>query len=581
MKILSVIPLLLFLTSTAFAALNLAPPEVLLEKAKQTRIDLRDVIFDIDKNIIEFTDLETIDGYVRILPELQRLSDEFKLDDIYPKAVIRIGESIFSASIKWLDVRTVETEQILRFAQYANLDLAFRYVDSIIDVLAKERNQDKLMHGAVVLEALNQLFLKTLPNQPSLEGSLKAGLSDIANTQLGKPELTEQQTLFWIGKISTTLGVKNYLEMIGNKIIGIKNNTHQSEAHLYVSRLILLRQRLDFLSNELPFYLINNVSDSLSDLIQRMMLAEIVFENNELEKMLFHMTPNHVRSLSTMIISRNAEISQVYGDEYIRIMQVILTYLQTHGFDYEAKEFGLYMDRSISPLMIQRFSGEGHFKLKDHLGKNWIFSIVKVRKNMHYAAIGTEDRALFKCFFYVSYDFKNKKFIAYERGPDLDGASNQIVSFRLGADGSIKFEDLYSLRDVKTLTGKKSSLIPVYNDGLEDTSTMSGRYRGSIKIKEGSTSKAELIVSVINGFVLGRLNLAQDGMVYVSFDYSVGSEIATGRTIHLTTGKLPSNTWSHLRLGYYGDKVRGVMIQGGRGTISEEFELTRVPEEGE
>lgn len=580
MKFLSLIPIFLLAASTAFAELHLAEPEALLTQARKGRIELRDVIFDIEKNIPEFTELDQIDRYVFILPELQHLSDEFRLDDLYPKAVKKLGEGIFSASIKWLDVRTLPSEQIVRFAQYANFDLAFRYAEAIEDILHKERDQVKLMKGAGTIEDLEVLFLKTLPDQPGLQASLRNILSDLANKFLSRSGLTEEQTLFWISKISTTHGVMTYLDVIGNKITTIKRDG-QVEAHLYVKRLLELQERMNKLETEIPGYLTSNVSDKFSELIQRMILHEIVFEPNEFEQILSVMTPNSVRQLSGSIMARDAEITLAYGDEYIRLMQILLNHLQIQGFDFEAKEFGLYMQRSIAPIMIKRYSAEGHFHLKDHTGKPWIFSIVQVRRNMHYAALGTEDRVIFKSFYYVSYDFKNKKFVAFERGPDLDGNGNQVVSFRIATDGSIKFEDLYSLRDIKTLTGHKVSLMPLYNDGLEDTSTITGRYKGSIKIKDGSTSKAELIISVLNGFVMGRLNLSKDGMVYASLDYSVGSEIVTGRTVHLTTGKLASGTWSHLRLGYYGDKVRGVMIQGGRGTISEEFELTRVPEEGE
>ncbi len=579
MKFFALIPLFLLAATNAFAALNLAEPEELLEKARQSRIDLRDVIFDIDKNIIEFTELEHIEKYVLILPELQKLSDQFKLDDMYPKAVHRLGESIFSASIKWLDVRSIASERILEFAQYANFDLAFRYADSIADVLNKERDQVKLMRGANTVEAIRDLFVVTLPDQPTLEANMRNILSDQANIHLSKPGLTEEQTLFWVGKISSAHGVTTYLEVIDNSIVILKRGMND-EAHHFVECLVQLKERMSTLADEIPGYLITNVSEKLSELVQRMIIFEITFKANEFEKILTIMTPNSVRSLANSIMSRNMVISQAYGDEYIRLSQIILTSLQTYGYDFEAKEFGLYMQRSISPIMIARFSAEGHFNMKDDKGKNWIFSIVQVRRNMYYAALGDEDRVIFKSFFHVTYDFRNKKFLAFERGTDGDTQPNQVVSFVVNPDGTIKFEDLYSLRDVKTLKGRKSSLMPLYNDSNPDTAGISGRYKGHIKIKGGSTSKAEIIISVMNGFVLGRLNLAHEGMVYASIDYSVGSEIVSDRTIHLTTGKLESGTWSHLRLGYYGDKVRGVMIQGGRGTISEEFELTRVIEEG-
>lgn len=580
MRFLSLIPVFVLAATNAFAALNLAEPKALVEKASQSRIDLRDVVFDIDKNIIEFTELEHIERYVLILPELQRLSDEFKLDDMYPKAVHRLGEAMFSASIKWLDVRYVSSDRIEAFAKYANFDLAFRFADSIEDVLNKERDQVKLMRGAVTIEAIHQLFIVTLPDQPGLEAHMRNILSNQANKHLSKPgALTEEQTLFWISKISSTHGVTTYLEVIGDSIVSIKRGM-DTEAHHYVARFIQLTERMAILSDEIPGFLLTNVSERLSELVQRMIINEIAFLPNEFEKVLTIMTPNSTRSLANSLMSRDMVVSQVYGDEYIRVMQLILAQLQTYGYDFEAKEFGLYMQRSISPIMVARFSAEGHFNMKDDKGKNWIFSIVQVRRNMYYAALGDEDRVIFKSFYHVTYDFRNKKFQAFERATDGDASGNQVVSFVVNPDGTIKFEDLYSLRDVKTLKGKKSGLMPLYNDSIPDTAGVSGRYRGHIKIKDGSTSKAELIVSVMNGFVLARLNLAHDGMVYASIDYSVGSEIVSDRTIHLTSGKLPSGTWSHLRLGYYGNKVRGVMIQGGRGTISEEFELNRVAEEG-
>ena len=297
---------ILLCSGPTFAGQQLPPPQDLVKQAEQGRIQLREVVFMIEKYIPEFTTLDDLNKYMRILPELQILSDKFKLDEIYPRAIPRIGEYMFSAAIKWLDVRFLPQEQLLFFARFANFDLAFRFSDSIESMLRPENNQSILMTATNNIEALRLQFIQTLPNSPGLDSNFRRILSDLAVKYISQPSgLTEEQIDFWIGKLSNSSGFSSAMDWLNNKIVVLKDK-NKLDSHVYMSRLVTLQKRMLLFADELGTSIFSSLSDTVAELLFRMMTLSVTFNEGEFENALTLLMPRSVRTLTQNLMGQQA-----------------------------------------------------------------------------------------------------------------------------------------------------------------------------------------------------------------------------------------------------------------------------------
>ncbi len=570
---------ILLCSGPTFAGQQLPPPQDLVKQAEQGRIQLREVVFMIEKYIPEFTTLDDLNKYMRILPELQILSDKFKLDEIYPRAIPRIGEYMFSAAIKWLDVRFLPQEQLLFFARFANFDLAFRFSDSIESMLRPENNQSILMTATNNIEALRLQFIQTLPNSPGLDSNFRRILSDLAVKYISQPSgLTEEQIDFWIGKLSNSSGFSSAMDWLNNKIVVLKDK-NKLDSHVYMSRLVTLQKRMLLFADELGTSIFSSLSDTVAELLFRMMTLSVTFNEGEFENALTLLMPRSVRTLTQNLMGQQAAPPADYIQEYSRVARLIIAKLEELGFEQDVRDFTAYVQRILLPANAALFNIEGQYSVVEPNGKRWQFTIIQARKNVYFAAIGNEEHTTFKSYLNLTSDFVNGGFLASEREPDNSAIHNFTARFDIDDKGNIQIQDFQSFSTLRTFSGRKTSELPVYKMTPGQALITSGRFAGQIEYLDGDIINCTLDITVFPGYILGRLNIYYpNGKIKAFVDYGIGGKVIDN-TYSLTTGQMFSLNWNHLRGALINDELRGVMIVGGKGVMTKEFVFKKINNE--
>lgn len=559
----------------AQAVQNLPSPEDLLNQAAQGRIPLREVLFQIEKNAPEFTRLEELDKYMVILPRLQTLAVELKLDEIYPKAVPRLGETLFSAAMKWLDVRTIPQERLLFYAGYANYDLAFRFSDTMEAMMASETEQRLLMIGADNLEALRLFFAKNIPNSASLDASLRKVISDLAAKYIAQPAgVTNEQVNFWIMKLSLGSSFLSTIDFLGHKVALLKRET-SLDSHIYLSRLLLLNSRMSLFAAELGAAMFGALGDQIVETLTRMFTFEVTFAEGEIEGALQLLLPKNIRTLAQNFMIPETPPSTSYIPSYIRAAKILLAKLSEMGLAQEAKELTNYVQRMLMPAQATALDLEGEYAVKDQDGKDWVFTIIEARKNTYFAAIGARTLDTFKSFLNLTSDFVNGGFLASEREPDHDARHNFTSHLDVSFSGDIEIEDHQSFNTLKNFRGKKRIDFPKFKPDPNQSPVATSHWVGKVQYTDGAQSNCSLDITVFPAYSLGRLNLYDNqGKVKAFLDYGIGGKI-NDNTFSLTTGQMISTNWNHLRGEVINDEINAVMIVGGRGVISKKIKLKR------
>lgn len=570
---------LLLVAAPVFAGQQLPPPADLVKQAEQGRIQLREAVFMLEKYIPEFTSLEDLNKYMRILPELQVLSDKFKLDEIYPRGVARVGEYMFSAAIKWLDVRFVPQEQLLFFVRHANFDLAFRFSDVIESTLRAENKQNLLVTGADNTEAVRLLLLQTLPNSPGLDANFRRILSDLAVKFISQPTgLTDDQINYWMLKLSNSSAFSSAMDWLNNKIVVLRPDNAQ-DSHIYMKRLMLLQQRMLLFADELGTSIFGSLSDIFAELMFRMMILSVPFEQSEFENALASLLPKSVRSLTQSLMGQENPPPKEYVKEYSRLAGLIIKRLDELNFTQDSREFTAYVQRILMPANAALFQIEGQYSVVEPDGSKWNFTIIQARKNVFFAAIGNEHQTTFKSYLNLTSDFVNGGFLASEREPDTSAIHNFTARFDIDDKGNIQIQDFQSFSTLRTFAGKKISDLPVYKPTNGQALVTSGRYAGQIEYLDGDKINCTLDITVFPGYILGRLNIYYpNGKIKAFVDYGIGGKILDN-TFSLTTGQMFSLNWNHLRGEVINNELRAVMIVGGKGVMTKEFVFKKINNE--
>ena len=560
--------------STAQAALNLPPPADLLNKASWGRTELRDVIFLIQKNIPEFTGLGEISPYMHILPDLQKYSDQFKLEDIYPKAVRGLGENMFNAAQKWMDVRNVNQQELVFFSRYANYNLATNLAGYIEYIMNLETNLNVLKVAMDNTEAIRQLFTQTMPDQVQLDLYFRRILSEKAAKVLSDPRLAATEADFWIQKISTLEGFFNFIELMSQKILAL-NSANAQESHIYLNRLSALKNRMDVFVSTLPGATFVSLGEQVDNLLMQMIVLEVPFGVGEAELAISLLTAKNVADMTQLIMGRTTLPTAGYVDQFLYLSKLIMNELKKYGLKQQLQEFSTYVQKVAAPVMINRLQGEGQYTLKDDTGKTWYFTIIQSPTNVVYAGISDDKSFINRSFFNVTFDIDNSIFVASQREPDITPTANQTVHFLIDTNGNIQVTDLYSTPLTKKFLGKKTDNFPKYIGIPVTPGSLTGHYMGDIEYLDGSKKTGELFLTVFTSYTLGRLTVYDNGgKVILNIEYQFGNKI-TDSSIFLVSGQLISGTWNHMRGKIENDVFKGVMMISGRGIVTKELTLRR------
>lgn len=555
----------------AHAALTLPDPAVLLQKASQGRTQLRDVILDIASQISEMRDPKTFDKYFYILPQLKTYSNQFKLDDVYPQAVEKLGLKMVAQGSRWLLITRDDAARLEYYLSWSDADVVGNFYNATENEIRDETNKALLTKAIENLEVIIPIVDKKFPSRFDLKQSFRTLQSSIAVKFL-RQKLPKQEALYWIEKLADINTMNEYLDLVQQSVFTIDNGNRQL-AHEVNELLISLRARAHKILPDPPLWLDNYIGEVQIEVIMRMIRMEEEFLTGEFEKALEMLSVKQLQGLSLQWVNPELLPKAGYAAHYVQLTKSLVLLLQKSGLKQEASDLEKAVAKASAAIFVSNIKGEGTYVLYNSKGVKWIFTIVEVKKGLLFASLVDEKLFAYKGFFYLGYNLNNGQFVATAREPDLDTTTDlPVAQFKIEPNGDITLIDLYAPPDQRELKGKRTQIYDSYTE-MKSTGpvVLEGEYKGEIFLPDNSKATLMLTITGVNKESVGRLSNAQ-GRIY---DFNYGTAVDQPY-VYLTTGRLPRTTWVQIRAYMKDGKLRGKMIIGGRGISNQEFVLDKL-----
>lgn len=554
----------------AQAALTLPEPAVLLKKASQGRIQLRDVILDISQQISEMRDPQTFEKYFYILPELKKYSDDFKLEDVYPKAVETLGLRMVAQGVRWLTLGKSTKPQIEYYFQWVDADVASNFLSAAAVEIRDEKDTQRLMQAMDNIEIIIPIIDAKFQIRFDLRQSARQMQSAIALKFL-RTTISKADTLFWIKKLADINSMSEYAEFVQREVFTISKAT-PGRPHDLNEFLLLLSESSHKILTDPPISLDNLIGEIQVELILRMIRIEEVFVIGEFDKALSLLNSRQLQALASQWVTPDLLPTVSYAPHYMDLTKLLVRVLEKNGLKFEALELEKAVSRAGASIFAGTLKAEGTYELQDSKGRKFKFSIVEVRKGLLFAALVNEQEHIFRSFFYIGFNLTKNVFVALAREPDLDSSELPVAQFTIDSAGQINLLDIYAPADEKELKGKRTEVYESYQDFKSPTPVnLEGTYSGEFILPDKTKANLTLYITEINKESIGRLS-GKSGRIY---DFNYGTSV-NQPYIYLTTGRLTRTTWVQVRAYFDKGKLKGKMIIGGRGISGQEFVLDKI-----
>jgi hypothetical protein len=554
-------PLLL---ATAHAELRLDPPQTLLKRAESGRTEAREVILDLQQNISEFVDPQTFDSYFYILADLEKIAEAKRLNEIYPNAVKTLGAQMASNGIRWLSASRDSIERILYYHRWMNVEIAQSFLSNV-ELEEKTLAPEQVRLFAENLDQLIPYIDRTFPQASALRLGYRTVLSERAARTLGREDLSEEDRLFWLSKLSTSSGFSSAFNFIQDGVLHLSVEGRQ-KLHTYVHRFLTLSSRLRADGDAQPFWLINLNGDTAQIIAMRAVFLMEPLSDDEFQGLLNSMQANDLQALSSQWAARLPK--EAFLNEFLRLTRHLVNELKERELSKEANEMSRFYVKISAPTRAREKLLEGTYRLRGQNGKDWIFTAAFARGTEVFVGLSDTMGFVSKSYFFLTYVEAEDAFIASERERGEDPFRNWAVKFKMKKDGTIEVTDLAAPKGEQFLKGKKVQSYPNYfTESQAEPIDPSGRYEGIILGK-----KMTLEVTAYNGLTTGQM---YDEENHLNFDFNVGT-FGTDSVLYLTTGMSNRITWVQLRGAIKKGAFRGQMIKGGQGLLGKEFVLKKV-----
>lgn len=559
MKLLKQLILVALLTpALSLAALNLPEPEVLLQKAAQSRASLLDTILALEFNIPEMRDPASFDKYFALLDDLQEMAMTSGLEEYYPQAVSKLGVNMSANGMRWLDLTKADSAKVAYYIKWMDADGLARFLGLMEYQVSVVKDVQLLKTMSENIEAILPQVDKTASQLPYVQLGFRRLVSDAAVALLKTENLDENGVKFWLGKIKVASSFSEYLDYLNQGIFAM-DKQRKASSHVYLSRLSLLAIQANNLSEVAPNWLINGIGDSTSEVIMRMVRLEEDFQPQEFTAALGTLKARHLQGLAQQWMAQEKLPSLDYIAHYLNLSRELLTALQKNGLRKEANDLQKWLAKAAAPVMAQKMDIEGHYELQNEIGEVWYLTIAVAKENSLVAALSSHNETVYKTFYNVSFNLKKDGFVASEREPDLDEDQNPPVEFQI-TDGKVQLYDPFIRTKFKHMTGKKvQAFTDLWKFALTNSPSADGTYEGSLFLPNGNEMNVRLVVSTFNGYTIGRIESEN-----MDIDLNIGSEGEDGVVI-LTSGRKMGASWFQLRANVVDGGLNAYVIIGGKG----------------
>jgi len=475
-----------------------------------------------------------------------------------------LGNQMSSNGIRWLSASRDSKERILYYHRWMNVEIASSFLANV-ELEEKTLAPELVRNFADNVDALITYVDKAFPQSSAIRLGYRTLLSERAARTLGRQDLSDEERLYWISKLSTATGFSSAYNYIQDDVLKLPVSD-KARLHVYLERFMVLSRRLRSDSQNQPFWLINLNGDTAQILTMRAVYLMEPLSDAEFHGLMDSMQFNDLQALSSQWMAKLPK--EAYLNEYLRLTGLFVNELKERELVKEANDMARFFVKIAAPARARERMLEGTYKLHAENGKDWIFTAAFARGTEVYVGLTDSNGFVSKSFFFLSYVEAEDAFIASERERAEDPFRNWAVKFKMNKDGSIIVTDLSASKGEQVMRGKKVQSFPNYfPKSKPGVVSPAGRYEGIILGK-----KMTLEVTGYNGLSTAQMYDEEHNM---NFDLNVGT-VGTDGVLYLTTGVTNRTSWIQLRGYLENGAYRGVMIKGGQGLIGKEFVLKKV-----
>lgn len=543
----------------AWAAVSLPEPSVLLAKAQQDRIQLREVILDIEMNIPEMRDQPTFEKYFYMLEDLTQLSERHRLEEIYPQIVSRLGLRMVGNGMRWLNVTTDSSEKLQYYVKWMDADTLNRFLDNTSYQLALIKDRNLLATMATNIESLLPLVDARADGQTQLMSGFRRLFTDVAVLILRNKNLPDAEVNFWVGKLMVPASISEYADVVTQDIY-LLNSKNKELGFVYLSRLLVLNAQAAKVGTAGPVWLMNSIGEAVSELLLRSVSFELSFTPLQFTQGLDALSGRQVLGLSQQWMAQTKPPGANYVTHYLDLSRILIARLKALGLNKDADELNKWLAQTAAPVMAQKLDLEGHYELTNSKGETWFFTIAVAKENTLIASLADAQGMIFKTFYNITYNLKDNGFVASEREPDTYAEQNPPVKFTVNENGAISIVDPFVRNGTYFLNGHKvQSFTNLWKTAKADAPSADGTYEGTLFLPNGSEMQTRLIITTFNGYSTGRIDSGT-----LSIDLNIGSQ-GTDGVIILTSGRKLGASWFQVRANVTETGLNAYVIVGGKG----------------
>lgn len=560
--------------SFAFAELKLDPPARLLERASKNRNQLRDVINEIDRNVIEMRDQRTFDQYFFILDDLQILADRLQLNTIYPDAVKKLGQRMVQKGVNWLHIYKDSQERLLYYHKWigAEAQVAFTFLYAVEIQLRNETNLSTLRTASTHLEALMEYGLKRWPSNTGLRILYEQQLSEIAVKILKIPSLPEEEVLFWIGKIYSAEAMTAFAIIVQSSVYALEAK-NKTDLHYLLQRLVSIRRQIAKPNFNSPEALVNQVGDAGVDLLLRSFRLNEKLSDAEFKAALEAFERRHLISLAYAWGQLKIDISGDFALYFAQASFDFIKELEKRGLNTEATVLSTQITEKSSSIFAKHHQLEGLWKAVDSKKRVWLLNVIFANDDVLFVNLAQHNGLSFPMF-HVVYDIQNGGFVASLRASDADITANIPVRFFPQEDGTLKIVGMITADMDLEMTANRIQTYPQPLAPLDAQTEvdLNGVYEGTMTLPGGGPRKIRMVVTVVNDNIIANL---QHPSFSATLNY--GNDGRSG-ILYATRGNdRATGSWMHLRARLDKDGyLRGHIIVGNFGLLPSKIEWKKV-----
>lgn len=563
---------------------TLAPPEVLLEKAKKGRTEFVEVIGDIQRLAPGLEAKEALFPYIALLNDLKKVEETNGIAEIGENLVRSLGYTLTRNGVKWLRLDVDSDEVLKNFFFWSENSTRYQFAGLHIKLLVLKEGKEELI----------RFFEKATPVITWIEDLKSEAYVEEAFEQLQanclqrlmkiRDQLRPEEMEGLLKQTKSYISIQSVLSFLNEE--GLKT-TNLEDLETYLSWVGILGKNLQALREVIPFYALAAPGQLITTLILKFLTVNYPFNAKWVSPSLEVLLPSQIPSLgsSILMLFKDKTIPHEILDVLFELSSQLLEKYRELNLGNETNEMRKFASQIVLLQASRNNQVEGSYEvtLRDkpglvnliHLGNGKFFMGISVR-------YGGEVSVDFS-FFHITFNNKKQIWEAAHYEPNDPVTSNPVnevffTEFQISPEeGNNKIKGtLFTAKLTSPYQGKQTrKYIEYVGEPAEKIKEVGGVFTGN----EGAY-QFRLLIFQVEQRLQGVILVTSPGRIPVNVDLEYGYYDPRKNVAYLTSGRFESFRWVQIR-GQFSDqgrKFEGQYIQSVYGVIHQ-LSLTR--QEGE